>query len=80
MFRKVNINNPLLDAIKQVHRYAKFVKELCTSKKKLKGNGTKNLAKILLQCCEKGCIQSARIRIFLVSLINWETLKSQDPC
>ena len=29
---------PLLDAIKQVPRYTKFLKELCTSKKKLKGN------------------------------------------
>ncbi|KAI3511713.1 hypothetical protein L1887_18870 [Cichorium endivia] len=37
-FRKVEVNIPLLDAIKQVPRYAKFLKELCTSKKKLKGN------------------------------------------
>ena len=37
-FRKVEINIPLLDAIKQVPRYAKFLKELCTSKKKLQGN------------------------------------------
>ena len=37
-FRKVEINIPLLDAIKQVPRYAKFLKELCTSKRKLKGN------------------------------------------
>ncbi|XP_024981754.1 uncharacterized protein LOC112518337 [Cynara cardunculus var. scolymus] len=37
-FRKVQVNIPLLDAIKQVPRYAKFFKELCTNKKKLKGN------------------------------------------
>ncbi|KAL0303149.1 UNVERIFIED_CONTAM: hypothetical protein Sradi_6183000 [Sesamum radiatum] len=37
-FRKVEVNIPLLDAIKQIPRYAKFVKELCTSKGKLKGN------------------------------------------
>ena len=37
-FRKVEVNIPLLDAIKQVPRYAKFLKELCTSKRKLKGN------------------------------------------
>ncbi|XP_062114197.1 uncharacterized protein LOC133825246 [Humulus lupulus] len=36
-FRKVEVNIPLLDAIKQVPRYAKFLKELCTNKKKLKG-------------------------------------------
>ena len=37
-FRKVEVNIPLLDAIKQVPRYAKFLKELCTSKRKLKEN------------------------------------------
>ncbi|XP_031281187.1 uncharacterized protein LOC116139649 [Pistacia vera] len=37
-FRKVHVNIPLLDAIKQVPRYAKFLKELCTNKRKLKGN------------------------------------------
>ncbi|RDX96697.1 hypothetical protein CR513_20606, partial [Mucuna pruriens] len=29
MFRKVKINIPLLDAIKQIPKYAKFLKELC---------------------------------------------------
>ncbi|KAL1093633.1 hypothetical protein V6Z11_D06G044100 [Gossypium hirsutum] len=37
-FRKVQVNIPLFDAIKQVPRYAKFLKELCTSKRKLIGN------------------------------------------
>ena len=37
-FRKVQVNIPLLDAIKQVPRYAKFLKELCTNKRKLKRN------------------------------------------
>ncbi|CAN6579330.1 unnamed protein product [Malus baccata var. baccata] len=32
-FRKVQVNIPLLDAIKQVPRYAKFLKELCTTRK-----------------------------------------------
>ncbi|KAM2205529.1 hypothetical protein ACFX1S_025012 [Malus domestica] len=34
-FRKVQVNIPLLDAIKQVHRYAKFLKELCTTRKRI---------------------------------------------
>ena len=38
VFKKVEINIPLIDAIKQILRYAKFLKELCTSKKKLQGN------------------------------------------
>ena len=34
LFRKVQINIPLLDAIKQIPAYAKFLKELCTNKRK----------------------------------------------
>ncbi|RDX94145.1 hypothetical protein CR513_23501, partial [Mucuna pruriens] len=39
MFRKVEINIPLLDAIKQILKYAKFLKELCVHKRrKMKGS------------------------------------------
>ncbi|RDY14387.1 hypothetical protein CR513_00555, partial [Mucuna pruriens] len=39
MFRKVEISIPLLDAIKQIPKYAKFLKELCVHKrKKTKGS------------------------------------------
>ncbi|RDY08779.1 hypothetical protein CR513_06958, partial [Mucuna pruriens] len=39
MFRKVEINIPLLDAIKQILKCVKFLKELCVHKrKKMKGN------------------------------------------
>ncbi|XP_052483294.1 uncharacterized protein LOC128037417 [Gossypium raimondii] len=44
-FRKVQVNIPLIDAIKQVPRYAKFLKELCTSKRKLIGNEKISLGK-----------------------------------
>ena len=37
-FRKVQVNIPLLDAIRQVPKYAKFLKDLCTKKRKMKGN------------------------------------------
>ncbi|CAN6711738.1 unnamed protein product [Malus baccata var. baccata] len=33
-FRKVQVNIPLLNAIKQVPKYAKFLKELCTTRKR----------------------------------------------
>ncbi|CAN6711680.1 unnamed protein product [Malus baccata var. baccata] len=33
-FRKMQVNIPLLDAIKQVPKYAKFLKELCTTRKR----------------------------------------------
>ncbi|CAM8997283.1 unnamed protein product [Rhodiola kirilowii] len=34
LFSKVEINIPLLECIKQVPKYAKFLKELCTNRKK----------------------------------------------
>jgi len=37
-FWKVEVNIPLLDAIKQISKYAKFLKELCTHKRKMKGH------------------------------------------
>ena len=42
-FRKVQVNIPLLDAIKQVPRYAKFLKELCTTRKRF---STKEVVKV----------------------------------
>ncbi|XP_045831226.1 uncharacterized protein LOC123922565 [Trifolium pratense] len=38
VFRKCAVNIPLLDAIKQIPKYAKFLKDLCTHKRKLKEN------------------------------------------
>jgi len=40
LFGKVEVNIPLLDAIKEIPRYAKVLKQLCTSKRKLYGNYT----------------------------------------
>ncbi|CAN6704231.1 unnamed protein product [Malus baccata var. baccata] len=42
-FRKVQVNIPLLDAIKQVPRYAKFLNELCTTRKRM---STKEVVKV----------------------------------
>jgi len=42
-FRKVEVNIPMLDSIKQITRYAKFLKELCTHKRRLKGNEKINM-------------------------------------
>ncbi|XP_071912226.1 uncharacterized protein [Coffea arabica] len=38
VFRKVEINIPLLDAIKQIPKYANFLKDLFTHKRKLRGD------------------------------------------
>nr|XP_027067750.1 uncharacterized protein LOC113693401 [Coffea arabica] len=38
VFRKVEINIPLLDAIKQVPKYAKFLRDLCVNRRRLRGD------------------------------------------
>ncbi|XP_071939099.1 uncharacterized protein [Coffea arabica] len=38
VFCKVEINIPLLDAIKQVSKYAKFLRDLCVNRRRLKGD------------------------------------------
>ncbi|KAI3515815.1 hypothetical protein L1887_14720 [Cichorium endivia] len=38
IFHKMEINIPLLDAIQQIPRYAKILKDICTNKRKLRGN------------------------------------------
>ncbi|CAN6718905.1 unnamed protein product [Malus baccata var. baccata] len=35
-FRKVHVNIPLIDAIKQIPKYAKFLKKLCTTRKRIR--------------------------------------------
>ncbi|XP_021818360.1 uncharacterized protein LOC110760411, partial [Prunus avium] len=39
-FRKVQVNIPLLDAIKQIPSYAKFLKDLCTNKRRFQDHET----------------------------------------
>ncbi|CAL2257843.1 unnamed protein product [Prunus armeniaca] len=39
-FQKVQVNIPLLDAIQQIPSYAKFLKDLCTNKRKFKEHET----------------------------------------
>ena len=60
-FRKVQVNIPLRDAIKQVPRYAKFLKELCTNKHKLKGDENVRVGKMCLQCFNENSLKSVRI-------------------
>ncbi|VVA39814.1 PREDICTED: LOW QUALITY PROTEIN, partial [Prunus dulcis] len=37
-FKKVQINIPLLEAIKQIPSYAKFLKDICTNKKRFEAH------------------------------------------
>ncbi|XP_043687635.1 uncharacterized protein LOC122638850 [Telopea speciosissima] len=43
LFQQVHINLPLLDVIKQVPAYAKFLKDLCTQKRKLRNQTPKTI-------------------------------------
>ena len=43
LFKQVQINLSLLDAIKQVPSYAKFLKDLCTQKRRLKTQVSKKV-------------------------------------
>ena len=45
VFRKVAVNIPLLDVIKHVPKYAKFLKDLCTNKRRIKGSERVNLGR-----------------------------------
>ncbi|XP_042405008.1 uncharacterized protein LOC121995298 [Zingiber officinale] len=58
LFSKVEVNVPLLTMIKQISKYAKFLKDLCVHKKKLKGNELISMGKnvsALLQPVPQKC-------------------------
>ncbi|XP_054807358.1 uncharacterized protein LOC129309679 [Prosopis cineraria] len=45
VFKKVEVNIPLLEAVKQIPKYAKFLKDLCTNKRRFKANEKVNLGR-----------------------------------
>ena len=55
VFKKVELNISLLDAIKQIPKYAKFLKELCTTKRafKLKGHETVSMGEVVSAVVQK---------------------------
>lgn len=69
----MEVNIPLIDAIKQVSRYAKFIKDLCTNKRKISGYEVsmgKNVSAVLQ---EKKCHLNAMIKVcslFPVKLVK----------
>lgn len=61
-FRKVQVNIPLLDTIKQIPRYAKFLKKLYTNKHKLRGNEIISVGRICLLFCKRRFLHGAKIQ------------------
>jgi hypothetical protein len=55
VFKKVELNIPLLDAIKQIPKYTKFLKELCTTKRafKLKGHEMVSMGEVVFAIVQK---------------------------
>jgi len=55
VLNKVEFNIPLLDAIKQIPKYAKFLKELCTTKRafKLKGHEMVSMGEVVSAIVQK---------------------------
>jgi len=55
VFKKVELNIPLLDVIKQIPKYAKFLKELCTTKRafKLKGHEMVSIGEVVSAIVQK---------------------------
>ena len=80
-FRRVEVNIPFLDAIEQILKYAKFLKDLCTHKRKLKGNEQVKLgrmfphlyiAKVLLPFHHPPCHRNVKVLLLLLSLVPLE--------
>jgi len=55
VFKKVELNIPLIDVIKQISKYVKFLKELCTTKKayKLKGHEMVSMGEVVYVVVQK---------------------------
>jgi len=55
VFKKVKLNIHLIDVIKQILRYVKFLKELCTTKRayKLKGHEMLNMVEVVSAIIQK---------------------------
>jgi hypothetical protein len=65
VFKKVKLNIHLIDAIKQIPKYAKFFKEMCTTKRayKLKGHEMVSMGEVVSAVVQKNM-----------------PLKQKDPC
>ncbi|XP_043808707.1 uncharacterized protein LOC122722298 [Manihot esculenta] len=74
IFRKVQVNIPLIATLKQIPRYAKFLKDLCTNKRKLYGHEKikvgENVSavlqrKIAPKCKDKGPLKQSGVTLQL---------------
>ncbi|PNX58092.1 retropepsin-like protein, partial [Trifolium pratense] len=80
IFSKVAVNIPLLDAIKQIPKYAKFLKDLCTNKRKVKGNERVSLGRNVSALIQSNAeLEPAPERANVSSLNQAMPQKCKDP-
>ncbi|XP_021764024.1 uncharacterized protein LOC110728690 [Chenopodium quinoa] len=87
IFRKVEVNIPLVEAIRQVPRYAKFLKELCTNKRRLSGDEkvsvSENVSVVLQRkvppkCKDLGPLKDTQVIIQLADRSNTYPIGVED--
>jgi hypothetical protein len=74
VFKKVKLNIPLIDAIKQILKYAKLLKELCTTKKayKLKGHEMVSMGEVVSTVVQKNMhLKQKRLRCIYYLIWYW---------
>jgi hypothetical protein len=74
VFKKVKLNIPLIDAIKQILKYAKFLKELCTTKKayKLQGHEMVSMGEVVSTVVQKNMhLKQKRLRCIYYLIWYW---------
>ena len=79
-FRKVQINIPLLDAIKQIPKCAKFLKKLCTTKKKIQEKEVVMVSENVSAILQRKLPPNAKIRVLLRYLVLLEILSLNMLC
>jgi len=57
-FKKVEINIPLLDVVRQIPKYAKFLKELCTHKRRVMDKEVVNMGRNMSSLIKKLAVRT----------------------
>ncbi|XP_043809770.1 uncharacterized protein LOC122723081 [Manihot esculenta] len=65
IFRKVQVNISLLETIKQIPRYAKFLKDLCTNKRKLYGYEKIKVGENVSAVLQRKIAQKCKDKVYL---------------
>ena len=79
-FRKVQVNIPLLDAIKQVPKYAKFLKELCTTRKRISNKEVVRVSENVSTVLQMKLPLNAKIQVVSQSLVLLAILNLSMLC